>query len=132
MARHIEPEEEPEVEMTPMLDVVFILLIFFIVTATFVKTPGADVEKVEIKNSSAIKSPIMVALTDKDEIWVNRKSIEMREVYAVMQDMVEDNPGGEAMIQVDGSSSYGILRELKETMVNAGVKKINISTEPNN
>jgi len=134
MARNsrVEPEEDTEVNMTPMLDVVFILLIFFIVTATFVKTPGVDVEKIDIKSVSAIKSPIMVALNDKDEIWIDRKSVDIREVYAVIQDMVEDNPGGEAMIQVDGASSYGVLRDLQENMVNAGVKKINISTKPSN
>lgn len=126
----IAPDEDAEVDLTPMLDVVFILLIFFIVTATFVKTPGATVEKVDLKKVGPINSPIMVALTSDDEIWINRKAVKMREVYATMQEMVEDNAGGEAMIQVDGQSSNGILLELQSNMVNAGVKKINISTEP--
>lgn len=132
MAREsrIAPEEDAEVDLTPMLDVVFILLIFFIVTATFVKTPGATVEKIDIKNVGAIKSPIMVALTSDDEIWINRKAVKMREVYATMQEMVEDNASGEAMIQVDGQSSTGVLLELQANMMTAGVKSINISTEP--
>lgn len=126
----IAPEEDAEVDLTPMLDVVFILLIFFIVTATFVKTPGATVEKVDLKKVDRINSPIMVALTSEDEIWINRKAVKMREVYATMQEMVEDNASGEAMIQVDGQSTTGVLLELQANMVNAGVKKINISTEP--
>ncbi|WP_018996534.1 ExbD/TolR family protein [Hirschia maritima] len=125
----IAPEEDAEVDLTPMLDVVFILLIFFIVTATFVKTPGATVEKVDLEKVVPIKDPIMVALTSEDEIWINRKAVKMREVYATMQEMVEDNPVGEAMIQVDGQSTTGVLLELQGIMVNAGVKSINISTE---
>ncbi len=125
----IAPEEDAEVDLTPMLDVVFILLIFFIVTATFVKTPGATVDKVDLEKVVPIKDPIMVALTSEDEIWINRKAVKMREVYATMQEMVEDNPVGEAMIQVDGQSTTGVLLELQGIMVNAGVKSINISTE---
>ncbi|ACT58903.1 ExbD/TolR family protein [Hirschia baltica] len=132
MAREsrIAPEEDAEVDLTPMLDVVFILLIFFIVTATFVKTPGATVEKIDLKKVAPINSPIMVALTADDEIWINRKAVKMREVYATMQEMVEDNSSGEAMILVDGQSTTGVLLELQSNMMTAGVKSINISTEP--
>ena len=131
MAREsrLPPEEDAQVDLTPMLDVVFILLIFFIVTATFVKTPGATVEKIDLEKVGPIKDPIMVALTSDDEIWINRKAVKMREVYATMQEMVEDNASGEAMIQVDGGSTAGVLLELQGIMVNAGVKSINISTE---
>ena len=127
--RRLEPEAEAEIDLTPMLDVVFILLIFFIVTATFVKTPGALVQKIDTRTSASIKSPIIVALDAEDSIWIDRKKVSEREIYAVMQDMIEDNPGATSMIQVDASSSFGALRRLQENMMNAGIRKIDISTQ---
>ena len=124
----VEDGDDMEVNLTPMLDVVFILLIFFIVTATFVKTPGKEVNKIETTIAESIKNPIIVALDETDAIWIDRKQVDLREVYAVMQEMVEDNPSAESMIQVDAQSSFGVLRELQEIMVNAGVRKINLST----
>ena len=131
MARgsRIEPEEDTDVNLTPMLDVVFILLIFFIVTATFVKTPGTQVSKINAEISQSIKSPIIVAIDGNDDIWVDRRQVKMREVYAIMQEMIEDNPAAEAMIQVDAGSTYGVLKKLQDNMVNAGIRKIDLSTE---
>ena len=128
--RRLEPEDQTDVNLTPMLDVVFILLIFFIVTATFVKTPGTEVDKITAEIGKPIKSSIIVALDENDEIWVDRRKVKMREVSAIMQDMIEDNPGGEAMIQVDEGSTYGVLKELQDTMVGAGIRKIDLSTAP--
>ncbi len=129
MRRRVEQDEDTDVNLTPMLDVVFILLIFFIVTATFVKTPGTEVNKVPVKVLGDIKSPIIVALTSTDEIWIDRKEVQMREVYAIMQEMIKDNPGAEAMIQVDADSTSGTLLELQGAMQSAGILKINVSTE---
>ena len=127
--RRVEQDEDTDVNLTPMLDVVFILLIFFIVTATFVKVPGAQVSKIEAEISKPIKAPIIVALDENDKIWVDRREVKMREVYAVMQEMVEANPAAEAMIQVDADSTWGVLKALQDNMVSAGIVKIDLSTE---
>lgn len=134
MARgsRIEPEEDTDVNLTPMLDVVFILLIFFIVTATFVKTPGAQVAKIDAEIAHSIKSPIIVAIDSSDTIWIDRRPVQMREVYAIMQEMIESNPAAEAMIQVDEGSTYGVLKQLQDNMVSAGIRKIDLSTAPLN
>lgn len=129
LRRRVEEDENTDVNLTPMLDVVFILLIFFIVTATFVKTPGQTVEKIDIETAYSIKSPIIIALDSTDTIWIDRKEVQPREVYAIMQEMIEDNPGARAMIQTDAESTFGALRALQETMQAAGIQKIDISTE---
>ena len=130
MRRRAEPEENTDVNLTPMLDVVFILLIFFIVTATFVKTPGIEVDKIDVKSSGSLNSPIIVAINGQNEVWIDRKEVQPREVYAVMQEMVSENPGASAIIQVDADSMNGPLLELMESMQQAGVKKIDVSTAP--
>lgn len=132
MRRRVEEEEDVDINITPMLDVVFILLIFFIVTATFVKTPGAPISKVDIKSVEPLNSQIIVALTDTDEIWIDRRQVQMREIYAIMQDMISDNPAAEAMIQVDADSRNGPLQELMAAMQDAGITKIDVSTENEN
>ncbi len=132
LRRRVEEDEDTDVNLTPMLDVVFILLIFFIVTATFVKTPGTEVDKIDSEIAKSIKSPIIIALDNTDTIWIDRKAVQSREVYAVMQEMIEDNPGARAMIQTDAESTFGALKALQDTMMAAGIKKIDISTEPQN
>ncbi|MEM6625356.1 MAG: biopolymer transporter ExbD [Pseudomonadota bacterium] len=123
-------DEDTDVNLTPMLDVVFIMLIFFIVTATFVKIPGAEVEKVDADNVGALRSPIIVAIDSASNIWIDRNEVKPREVYAIMQEMIEDNPGAKAMIQVDAASENGPLLELMESMQAAGIQKIDVVTAP--
>ena len=72
-------EEEAEINITPMLDVVFIMLIFFIVTASFVKEAGIDVNRPEA--ATAVKKEranILIAISDKGEIWINKRRIDVR------------------------------------------------------
>ncbi len=76
-------DEKEEIDMTPMLDVVFILLIFFIVTASFVKEAGIDVNRPEA--ATAVKKEranILVAISDKGDIWINKRKVDIRSVQA--------------------------------------------------
>ncbi|WP_024611120.1 biopolymer transporter ExbD, partial [Pseudoalteromonas sp. TB64] len=79
----MQEDEAEEINMTPMLDVVFIMLIFFIVTASFVKEAGIDVNRPEA--ATAVKKEranILVAISDKGEIWINKRQIDIRAVQA--------------------------------------------------
>ncbi|MEX2353312.1 MAG: biopolymer transporter ExbD, partial [Gammaproteobacteria bacterium] len=70
----IEAEEEQEINITPMLDVVFIMLIFFIVTATFVKETGIDVNKPDAPTAEVkTKANILIAIDSSDNIWIDRR-----------------------------------------------------------
>lgn len=114
-------EEEMELNMTPMLDVVFILLIFFIVTSVFVKTPGIDVFKPEAANFEEWTPTIIAAVTSENEIWIDKQPYELNEVRPILQSMRDENPKGTGMIQADGGSDVGTVMELNDMMTDLGI-----------
>ena len=123
--------EEEEINLTPMLDVVFILLIFFIVTAQFIKEPGVDVVRVETENRDSVKPlAILIAIDEFSDIYIDKEKIETNEIAFTLKEMREDNPNGELVVQVDGRSNAKSLVELTEIISEVdGLKPINISTE---
>ncbi len=125
-----EGSNEQDVNLTPMLDVVFILLIFFIVTAQFIKEPGVDILRQEVDNASNVKPlAILIALSADDEIYIDRKRVEENEVEFRIKDLREDNPRGELVLQADNNSSAEALVGLLETIKKAeGNSAVNIST----
>lgn len=126
-----EEEETEDVNLTPMLDVTFILLIFFIVTAQFVKEPGVQIERPEAQSASNTKPAILVAIDDKNKIWINRKEIDIREVRHMVTELREDNPLGEAVLQVDIDAENGTLVETLNAIQAAGVPIVHVATERN-
>ena len=131
MARksRVEVAEDEDVNLTPMLDVTFILLIFFIVTAQFVKEPGVKVERELAETSAPTRPAILIAISANDEVYINREVYDVREVKAIVQDLREDNPRGDAVIQVDRDSESGIMLEVLEAVRAAGVDEIHVATE---
>lgn len=115
-------EEEAELNMTPMLDVVFILLIFFIVTAVFVKEPGVDVIRPEINDLDRQRPTILVAVTSTDEIWINRDVYEITQVRGVLEQLLSENPRAEAMIQGDEGAPIGTVLDVQEMLLQLGVE----------
>ena len=124
-----EPEQdENEINLTPMLDVVFIMLIFFIVTATFVKEPGVDVNRPEA--TTAIlpsKGSILIAISPKNEIWIDRKRVDARGVRSVIERLAAESPEGGIIIQADGKASNETLIAVLDAAKEAGVLDVAIA-----
>jgi biopolymer transport protein ExbD len=114
-------EEDVELNMTPMLDVVFILLIFFIVTAVFVKEPGVEVIRPDVSLLEDEKPTILVAVTDNDEIWINRDPYEITQVRRVLEQLLAENPRAEAMIQGDEGAPIGTVLDVQEMLLELDV-----------
>lgn len=107
--------EDVELDMTPMLDVVFILLIFFIVTAVFVKEPGVDVTKpFWTPELSSEKPSIMVAVAADDQIWINKKIVPLAGAATVLEKMKSENPKAEGVIQGDEQAKIGTVLDLQD------------------
>lgn len=123
--------EEEEINLTPMLDVVFILLIFFIVTAQFIKEPGVDITRVETENRKSIKPlAILVAIDEDSDIYIDKDKVEPNEIAFTLRELREDNPKGELVVQVDEGSNARALVELMEVIAQVdGLKSVNISTD---
>jgi len=123
-------EEEVELNMTPMLDVVFILLIFFIVTSVFVKEPGVDVTRPDAVTTERERPSILIAVTSSDEVWINRRVYDINGVRGAVEQLIEENPRAEAMIQGDAEASSGLVFEVQSILGDMGVP-VNISTRNN-
>ena len=116
-------EEENEINLTPMLDVVFIMLIFFIVTASFIKEAGIDVNRPEaITADKQEDASILIAISENDEIWIDRKQTDPRAVR-----MHNENPKGSIVIQADKESTNEMLTVVLKAAKLAGVANVAIS-----
>ncbi len=123
------PDEE-EVNLTPMLDVVFILLIFFIVTASFVKESGMDINRPDA--AMAVRKErgnILVAITPSGQIWIDRRQVDVRAVRANIERLHAENPQGAVVIQADRESKNGLLVAVMDAAKLAGVENISIAAE---
>ncbi len=122
--------EEQDVNLTPMLDVVFILLIFFIVTAQFIKEPGVEIARQDVDNDANVKPlAILVAIDAKSEYYMDKKKIEPNEVEFTIKELRKDNPKGQLVVQVDNDAEAEALVELMEIIQKAdGSSVINVST----
>ncbi len=107
-------DEDVELNMTPMLDVVFILLIFFIVTAVFVREPGVDITRPDTKTLKERNPSILIAVTGNNEIWINKKLYRVNEVRGIVEDMRDQNPKAEVVIQGDIDAEVGHVLELQD------------------
>jgi biopolymer transport protein ExbD len=125
-----EQDEKEEIDMTPMLDVVFILLIFFIVTASFVKEAGIDVNRPEA--ATAVKKEranILVAISDKGDIWINKRKVDIRSVQANIERLKAENPQGTVVIQADQKSTTDTLIKVMDSARAAGVYDVSIAAQ---
>ena len=123
-------EEESEINLTPMLDVVFIMLIFFIVTASFVKEPGVEVVKPLASTAeSKPTATILVAVTSKGQIWIQRRKVDARAVRANIERLHAENPQGAMVIQADEDAETGLVMQVMDAARQAGVAKVSLATE---
>ncbi len=123
-------EEESEVNLTPMLDVVFIMLIFFIVTASFVKEAGIDISRPPAATAERKeRGNILVAITENDQIWIDRRQVDPRALRANIERLHAENPQGSVVIQADKDSKNGLLVQVMDAARLAGVKSVALAAE---
>ena len=124
-------EEENEINLTPMLDVVFIMLIFFIVTASFVKEAGLDVNRPDapITESKPEDANILIAISANDEIYIDRRLIDPRAVRANIERLHAENPNGSVVIQPNKKSTNKMLVTVMDASRLAGVYSISIADD---
>ena len=130
MRNHSQQDEEAEINMTPMLDIVFIMLIFFIVTAVFVKESGIEVLKPEGDSAVVQKNvSILIAINDNDEVWINRQAVDLDSVRTAVEKLHAENPKGSVAIQTDRESKAGLALKVYDAVRDAGVEKIAFAME---
>ena len=130
LARATADEDESAIDITPMLDVVFIMLIFFIVTATFVKEAGIDVNRPDA--ATAVKQEqanILIAINADNEIWIDRRQVDIRSVRPNIERLHAENPQGSVVIQADKDSRTETLIKVMDAARSAGVFNVAIAAQ---
>jgi len=126
----IHTEEDSCIDMTPMIDVIFIMLIFFIVTASFVKESGIDINRPDAVTSTKKElANILVAINEKDEIWIDKRRIDIRSIRPMIERLHSQNPQGSVVIQADKKSTNEKLVMVMDAARQAGVFNIAIATK---
>jgi len=124
----MQEEEENEINLTPMLDVVFIMLIFFIVTASFIKEAGIDVDRPYAPTAdSQDDAAILIAISANDEIWIDRRETDPNAVRGMIERLHAENPKGSIVIQADEESTNEVLVIVMEAAKQAGVQNVAIA-----
>ncbi|MAZ89081.1 MAG: biopolymer transporter ExbD [Cellvibrionaceae bacterium] len=123
-------EEQNAIDLTPMLDVVFIMLIFFIVTATFIKEAGIEITRPEATTALLKKNAnILIAVSSNNEVWIDKARIDIRAVKGSIERLHAENPKGAVVIQADDESNIETLTKVAEAAREAGVLDVSVSTE---
>jgi biopolymer transport protein ExbD len=123
--RRTASRDDGDVNVTPLLDIVFIMLIFFIVTATFIKEPGVEVERPTAQTAEDQRLvSILVAIDSENNIWINRNQVPMEGVRTAVERLRRENPRGSAVVQADGSAHSEYLVEVLEQIRAAGVNDV--------
>ena len=124
-------EEENEIDLTPMLDVVFIMLIFFIVTTSFVKEAGIEVNQPSAQTTQRQdKNNILNAISPEGEVWLDKQVIDIRAIRANVERLRAASPESAVVIQADEQARTGILVKVMDQVRMAGVENVAIAAQP--
>lgn len=126
--RHSEAQEETEINITPMLDIVFIMLIFFIVTTSFVKETGIDPRRPIAETAiSKQRGNILIGISETGDIWFNKKQIELTLIRQKVEEATAENPESSAVIIADQGSPTGVLIDIMDQVRLGGVMDISVA-----
>jgi biopolymer transport protein ExbD len=130
MARRHAQHDDAEINITPMLDIVFIMLIFFIVTTSFTKETGATIIKPIAEQAVALRNgTILIGVRPNDDIWMSKRQIELREVRQMVERAKAENPEGSVVIIADRGSRIGTVTQVMDQVKLAGIEGIAISAD---
>ena len=130
--RHTDPSaEEADINLAPMLDIVFIMLIFFVVTTSFVKESGIDVNRPTAQTAERReRGNILIAIAPNGEIWIDKRAVDIRSLRAVVERLIAENPESAVIIQGDRAAQIGLLVEVMDQVRKGGVTNVSIAATP--
>ncbi|MEM8817725.1 MAG: biopolymer transporter ExbD [Pseudomonadota bacterium] len=129
---HLKAEGGPAaLNITPLIDMVFILLIFFAVNASFIKEAGVEIERPSARTAQTKQQAnIMIAVTENDEVWVDRQRVDPRSVRGHVERLHAENPEGAVVILADDQSRTGLVIEVLDQTRLAGVENVAVAATP--
>lgn len=123
--------EEAQVDLTSMLDIVFIMLIFFIVTSSFVRESGVEVNRPQASHVVSQKNAgIFVAITAANDIYIDKRIIDVERVQATLEHLLLEQPDASLVIQADEHAYNGTVVKVMDAAKGAGIQAIALAAEP--
>jgi biopolymer transport protein ExbD len=126
--RHVAASEDHGIDLAPMLDFTINLLIFFIITTSFIKEPGVQVEKPFA--STAVNDPLgnlLIAVRESGEIWMDRREVEVRDIRLMIERFHIERPDDSVVIIADRDSEAGIVAEVMDMVRAGGIDNVSIA-----
>ncbi len=119
-------------DVTPLIDVVFLLLIFFMITTTFVNNPGIEVD---LPKASSADSPsqvvdLTIAITEEGEIIYNNRKVSLTELQAELETQASENAQATVIVQADSKTNHGLVVQIMDVAKSSGFSKLAIATQP--
>ncbi|MBF8270357.1 MAG: biopolymer transporter ExbD [Gammaproteobacteria bacterium] len=129
--RHTPETEEHGIDLAPMLDFVLNLLIFFIITTSFIKEAGITVFKPEAVTAEHRESGnILIAIRENGEIWMDRHPVDIRQVRTLIERLHIERPDDTVVIVADRESHAGIVANVMDEVRQGGIKEVSIAADP--
>ncbi|MEE4202719.1 MAG: biopolymer transporter ExbD [Halieaceae bacterium] len=124
-------EEGAEIDLTPMLDVVFIMLIFFIVVASFIKEAGIEVNRPDDNQQSDPNDSvsIVVEIAADNQIWMENRRVDVRAVRANIQRLLAEDPEAPVTVKVERGAKAGVVVDVADAAREAGVGAVNWASD---
>ena len=123
--RHTAGEEETGIDLAPMLDFVLNLLIFFIITTSFVREPGVTVSKASAETAGPLENAnILIAIRANGEIWMDRHQVDIREVRPLIERLHIERPDDMVVVVADKSAKSGLVGKVMDQVKAGGIKDV--------
>ncbi|WP_282176506.1 ExbD/TolR family protein [Vibrio nereis] len=130
LGRRVHKQDEAQVDLTPMLDIVFIMLIFFIVTSSFVRESGIEVDRPSATNIvSQDKAGIHVAVTANNDIYIDKRMVDAERVQVTLEVLLVEKPNSGLVIQADERAHSGIVVKVMDAAKSADIENIALAAE---
>lgn len=121
-------EEGDEINMSPLIDMVFILLIFFVVTTSFSRETGVEINKPKAATAQSVKSEnIMIAVTEQGTVHILEKQVDLDQLSMIVQRLTNENPDRNALLFVDRKAPSGTVVDVIDICNLCGVPQVNIA-----
>jgi len=128
--RHASREEDTEINITPMLDIVFIMLIFFIVTTSFIRETGIDPQRPEALTASRQdRGNILIGISATGQIWMDKRQVELESVRQRIEQARNESPESTVVIIADERSETGVLIDLMDQIRLGGILNVSVAAE---
>ena len=115
-------------DLTPLLDMVFILLIFFIVSASFIREPGVEVERPSAMTAQVQPVQLVIAVDADNRLWIEGRVVDIRLIGTRVRDLVMGQPDLGVVVAADVRASAGVLVEVLDLCRQAGAGEVSVAT----